>query len=138
MRLKGHLLSLHRYFIWADRMRILFLREVQATRGKKDAELLYGPFMDFWYGSLYVVVEGWRDLNLSDPVVDPYLASPNLDLLRLYRNGAFHYQPDYWSHKRTDLMVKGNKEVAWLHGLHAALGAFFLRELAVKPPARPA
>jgi hypothetical protein len=39
-------------------------------------------FMSYWYGSLYVVVEGWRELNETDPKVDPLISSPDVDRLK--------------------------------------------------------
>jgi hypothetical protein len=38
--------------------------------------------MSYWYGSLYVVVEGWRELNETDPKVDPLISSPHVDRLK--------------------------------------------------------
>jgi hypothetical protein len=38
--------------------------------------------MSYWYGSLYVVVEGWRELNETDPKVDPLISSPDVDRLK--------------------------------------------------------
>jgi len=44
-----------------------------------------GIFMSYWYGALFVVIEGWRELQLSDPSIEPLLASDNVDLLKRYR-----------------------------------------------------
>jgi hypothetical protein len=43
-----------------------------------------GIFMSYWYGGLYVVVEGWRELRLSDPKIDALLTSQNVNLLKRY------------------------------------------------------
>lgn len=29
-----------------------------------------GIFMSYWYGGLYVVIEGWKELGLHDPEID--------------------------------------------------------------------
>jgi hypothetical protein len=50
--------------------------------------------MSYWYAALYVVIEGWRDLGLADATIDALLQSPNVDLLKRYRNGVFHFQKD--------------------------------------------
>ena len=50
--------------------------------------------MSLWYGGLYVVIEGWKELGLSDPHVDDLLRSSNVELLKRYRHGTFHFQRD--------------------------------------------
>ena len=55
-----------------------------------------GIFMSYWYGGLYAVIEGWQELGLTDPTIDRLLESPNVELLRRYRNGVFHYQMTYF------------------------------------------
>ena len=41
------------------------------VRGRKeDREVDARLYMSQWYGNLYVVVEGWRDLDLTDPDID--------------------------------------------------------------------
>src|SRR5580704_16988360 len=80
--------------------------------------------MCYWYATLYIVIEGWRELRLSDPKVDELLASPNVDLLRRYRNGVFHFQQDYFDHRQIGFFdTAGAKQ--WLHDLHNAFGMFF-------------
>jgi hypothetical protein len=60
-----------------------------------EAEIESFLYMSYWYGALYVVIEGWRELKLADTGIDNLLESPNVDLLRKYRNGVFHFQADY-------------------------------------------
>jgi hypothetical protein len=112
-QLKAALHTLHRYFIWAHQMQIRFYELVpQIAQNPKidrfDPEaLLADMYMSFWYGELYVVVEGFQALKLSDPTIDPLFASPNLALLKRYRNGVFHYQKDYFDDRFLDFMQKG-------------------------------
>ena len=94
---KIQLFVLHRYFIWSDRMRVHF---DNALRNKEKLD--HGSFqietflyMSYWYGGLYVLIEGWKELKLSDQKVNSLIESPNVDLLRRYRNGIFHFQKDY-------------------------------------------
>jgi hypothetical protein len=35
-------------------------------------------YVGYWFASLYVVVEGWRAIGLSDERVDGLLSSPNV------------------------------------------------------------
>ena len=46
----------------------------------------------YWFASLHVVAEGWRDLKLSDREIDPMIDTHS-DSLRLFRNAVFHFQP---------------------------------------------
>src|SRR5438034_786877 len=93
MKIDPALFALHRYYIWANRMRTHFDDLLgDQTRRSEIESLLY---MSYWYSALFVVIEGWRHLGLSEPTIDALLASPNVDLLRRYRNGVFHFQKDY-------------------------------------------
>jgi hypothetical protein len=120
------ILTLHRYFIWANRMRTHFdemlSRDVPAEQMQIEC-LLY---MSYWYGGLYVVIEGWRVLKLTDPTIDTLLRSPNVGLLRQYRNGTFHFQRKYFNDKFNDLFAKGTDTVAWVRNLNAEFGRYFL------------
>jgi hypothetical protein len=95
--------SLHRYYIWANRMRVHFddkLLVVSEQLRKAPERYTYefieaNLYMSYWYGGLYVVIEGWQRLRLSDSTIDELLASPNVRLLKKYRNGVFHFQKAY-------------------------------------------
>lgn len=82
--------------------------------------------MSYWYGGLYVVIEGWRELELRDPQIDALLASPNVDLLKRYRNGIFHYQRRYFDERFVELIRDGEDVVNWVRELNSQFGRFFL------------
>jgi hypothetical protein len=82
-----------------------------------------------WLSLLYVVVEGWEDLGLHDPVVDPLIASPHRDLLRRFRNGAFHFQQDYFDQRFTDFLDDASS--AWAKQVHKGIGDWFLAQMGV-------
>jgi hypothetical protein len=97
------LIALHRYWLYADRLRLCF-KEALSNSNIHELVQRAGPlgvlwfeltppgvFMSFWYGALYVVIEGYRDLKLSDPEIDEFLQSPNVDYLRLF--GMAHFIP---------------------------------------------
>jgi hypothetical protein len=73
-----------------------------------------------------VVTEGWRELGLVDSEVDLLLTSDNLDILRRFRNGVFHYQEDYFDRRLTDL-INNQDAVDWAVRLHSTIGDYFLR-----------
>lgn len=119
---------LHRYFIQADEMKQLFDRTLNKGTTFDDPEhLLQFIYMGMWYGSLYVVVEGWSSLNLSDPLIEELLSFPHTRSLRRYRNCIFHYQPTYYDERVIEFMREDTP--AWVHRLHAEFGRYFLNWL---------
>ena len=120
------ILTLHRYFIWANRMRTHFdaiLADGQ-PEGTRDIESFL--YMSYWYAALYVVIEGWRDLKLTDKTIDELLNSPNVGLLRRYRNGAFHFQKKYLDRRFEEFMKEGVDQVTWIRTLNEQFGRYFL------------
>jgi len=83
-------------------------------------------YMSVWYGFLYAVIEGWKELKLSCSEVDKLLDSPNIELLRRYRNGTFHYQKDYFDDRFVEFWRDGVDSVTWIRNLHEKFGRFFL------------
>lgn len=128
--------TLHRYYIWQNRMRVEFEnvltdaaeRGVPVTSGS-DEEIHAFMWMSYWYAGLYVVVEGWRELDLRDPEVDQLLASANVEPLRRYRNGVFHFQRQYFDERFVGLLADGENVVNWVRSLNQALGRVFLERL---------
>ncbi|MDD8027298.1 MAG: hypothetical protein PHI34_12370 [Acidobacteriota bacterium] len=86
-----------------------------------------GLFMSYWYGGFYVVVEGWREMGIHDPDIDRLIDSPNIELLRSYRNGAFHFQKNYFD-ERFFIFVGEGTSASWVRELNKSLGRFFLQE----------
>jgi hypothetical protein len=89
--------SLHRYFIWSIEMREHFQqmgKQFSPTPSFFDNEDAGRAFMylSYWYAGLFVVCEGWQDLKLADSEIDGLLASSNLELLKRFRNGVYHFQ----------------------------------------------
>jgi len=83
-------------------------------------------YMSYWYGGLYVVIEGWLNLKLSDPVIDSLLNSDNVGLLKRYRNGVFHFQKKYYDNRFLDFITEGENTVEWVRNLNREFGRWFL------------
>ena len=77
-------------------------------------------FNGYWFASLFVVAEGWRDLKLSDPEIDPIIDA-HLDSLRLFRNAVFHFQPKDVKFRQWGDHEKWN----WAEKLTAAFKRYF-------------
>ncbi len=85
-------------------------------------------YMSIWYGLLYVVIEGWQNLKLSDAQIDNLLKSENVDLLKKYRNGTFHYQKIY-DDVRFQKFFEKRETVNWVRSLNEEIGRWFLENL---------
>ncbi len=144
------IMSLHRYWVYANRMRENF--EAALTKSPRNftnlaketdlakatvaaATFAIGPgiFMSYRYGSLYVVIEGWKQLRLTDPKIDPLLLSPNVRLLKKYRDGVFHFQRNYFDDRFIGF-VKAEDSVQWVRTIHSELGEYFRREIPLLDP----
>ena len=98
---------------------------------RQTLEVFAGPrgnFMYYWYGSLYVVVEGFRSLHLNDQSIATLLDSPNVNALRRCRNGAFHFRPSYFSARSLKAISKPDF-VMWVREVMTAFRGYFDREL---------
>ena len=127
------LLALHRYYIWADRLRGHFDSAVSTLTASARPEGVFiddrGLFLSQWYAALFVVVEGWQVIQLSDPEINALLSSPNVDLLRRFRNGVCHYQRNYNDPRFLDLL-QAQDVVPWVRHLNREFGRYFLQKLA--------
>jgi hypothetical protein len=121
--------TLNRYLEWATHMAARYNEDVDGFSGKLDWDdpLFKRLFMHmcYWYATLYVVIEGWHDLKLSDPKVDSLLVSPHVQLLKRYRNGVFHFQAEYIDNRHIGFMEAGTEGKKWLHELHTAFHFYF-------------
>lgn len=127
------IMALHRYFLWADRMRVhldgvvskITLPLDERTDEGMDAMIEFNRYASYWYAGLHVVIEGWGDLKLKDTAVDALLLSPNVALLKRYRNGVFHFQPKYFDQRFTNL-GESPDSVAWVRSLRTEFSRWFL------------
>jgi len=128
---QNELFTLHRYFIWTDRLRVHFDNTIKNKDKLKPQRFKIDTFlyMSYWYGGLYVLIEGWQELHLLDQKINELLKSPNVDLLRRYRNGAFHFQKEYYDKRFLDFMIEGENCVVWVRQIREAFSDYFLKEL---------
>lgn len=133
------LLALTRYWLCADHLRTCFFEAFRDSNARHlidvhaDLGVSYywvsgpGVFSSLWFGALFVVIEGYRDLALSDLYIDALLQSDHANALRLYRNGVFHFQTDVFPAKLLHLHETQESE-QWINELHRRLGAFLSRQ----------
>lgn len=125
------LVALYRYFVWANNMKVHFEDTLKRTGavdlGSTDG-FYVAMYMSLWYGCLYVVIEGWRALQLADAEIDVFLSSANVNLLRRYRNATFHYHKEYLHEKFLAFLREGEATATWVRGTHNAFATYFARE----------
>ena len=126
--------ALHRYFMWANRLRDHLDKALVARGSVKEVDFPIwfaddpGLFMSYWYAALYVVIEGYQELELHDPKIDALLTSPNVDLLRRYRNGVDHFQKDYFDGRFIDFMGPPDTP-RWTRELNKEFGRFLIESI---------
>ncbi len=125
--------SLHRYYIWANKMRTDFYNLLSSKPAShsgdfKGWEIESNMYMSLWYGLLYVVIEGWQELKLSDRTIDELLNNKNTELLKKFRNGTFHFQEKY-NDDRFQKFYEEPSTVEWVRNLNREFGRWFLNTL---------
>lgn len=128
--------TLYRYYLYAVVMRDNLKKEnlenfIKNLKDDASSVILIfsspvGVYMTYFYSALYLIIEGWNELKLSDEKVDKLIASTHTDKLRLFRNATFHYQKEPISPKL--LQFLGTKEEAtekWIGDLYTEFGRFF-------------
>lgn len=133
------LLALTRYWLCADHLRTCFCEAFRDSNTRHlidahaDLGVSYywvsepGVFSSLWFAALFVVIEGYRALALSDPHIDVLLQSDHANALRLYRNGVFHFQNEVFPAKLLHLHDTQESE-QWINTVHRRLGAFLSRQ----------
>ena len=131
------LVSLHRHWVWADRMKELFeyyLKEEGVP--SKESLLSDQPYMVssmftcmcLWYGVLYVVCDGIEKIGRAEMSEIAPVFNKARKMLYGFRNAMFHAQPKYWS---TELVsVLHNERIAeTIRATHVAVGAWLEEQL---------
>jgi hypothetical protein len=126
--------TLHRYYLWSTILKDHYYEALagptergEAFSLKSDEGIVAFAYLCYWYAALYVVVEGWKKLELHDPQVDELLKSPNVEFLKLYRHNVFHFHEDYFNpHLTMPLIDSADNPVVWVRALSNELGRWFL------------
>lgn len=73
-----------------------------------------------WVASVYVVHEGFVQLDVQDLTLDRIRAKGDLTILRRFRNATFHFQPK-WRDDRHTALIMGDL-TSWVQELHTRHG----------------
>ena len=77
-------------------------------------------FTMFWFATLFVVSEGWKELKVVDREINA-LIDEHLESLRLFRNAVYHFQKGDKKHTQFFDVEKFN----WAERMQAAFRRFF-------------
>jgi hypothetical protein len=120
------LISLQRYFLWAETMKRHHDDRDYPVLDPRKAH--WEPYLAYWLGGLYVVVEGWQEQKFTDPRIEELLNDElRVALLKRYRHGAFHYQASYFD-RRFVAWWADAEALAWARRLHAAFREWFRQQ----------
>jgi hypothetical protein len=126
--------ALYGHWVVADAIRYAARRSNKAIPKSLSVVDQHSRFMvvQVWYALLYVVVEGYRDFQLSDPDIDALLAQTEMvNALRLFRNSMFHPQENPLSEKHTKFLYRERTEV-WIRQLDRAFERYLEQTSPVK------
>ncbi|MBN8693890.1 MAG: hypothetical protein J0L69_11900 [Bacteroidetes bacterium] len=86
-----------------------------------------GLYLLYSYSGIYLVIEGWKELKLSDEKIDKLISSPYLERLRRFRNATFHYQKEPLSMKHLDFFgTEEEKTEVWLNEVYNEFERYFM------------
>ena len=132
------LVSLHKHWVNADALKQVIAVKIEGGSNLPPSALdnaqMWSSFcrLSVFYGLIYVVVEGYRELKYSSKSIDELLDKTEfVDALRLFRNAIFHYQKVPIPEKALKLLeLKESEE--WIGQLHLSFKKFFEEQLPLK------
>ena len=121
-------ISWGRYLYWSNILKCRFKDYIKSSNDVDDPDGWYSyALMSQWYASVWVVIEGWKEIKIKDDVIDRLLSGwPDYcDLLKKYRNVIYHYQSNVTDSRFVALLKKGDKHVFWIQVLFDEFQRFF-------------
>lgn len=78
-----------------------------------------------WFASEYVVIEGWRESQFTEPEIEGILErnAESIEILRRARNAVFHFQKEPYEKRIMAFAVEFERD-GWLVDLHEAFLRF--------------
>lgn len=139
------LVTLHKHWCIADAVRVVIAAPIQKPDKRALMEARFGnefcrlaesaslmARLSVWDSLLYVVIEGYKAQALRHEPLDQLLAQGEyLNLLRLFRNGTFHFQENPISEKLIGFLDKEESEI-WVKAVNYQLESFFRKELPIR------
>ena len=90
-----------------------------------------GLMLTVFYGLIYVIVEGYRELQLKDETIDALLTNSDfVDHLRRFRNAVFHFQKVPLDERLVKFLDMPGSGI-WIGDLFKAFDTLLMRELPI-------
>lgn len=133
------LLSIHRHWTWADRMKELFEYYLSKEGPLTDFTMMdlflssLGTCMCMWYSLLYATCEGLQEkgkVNIAGEIDQNY--DKVCCELRRFRNATFHVQPQLEPEKLM-VVLKNPDIVPIIRTLHERVGAYLVQHIQQLP-----
>lgn len=117
----------HRRFLICSRMKTSFedtLKDVQEGKISADHPDVT-TFLHFWYASLYVVTEGWKNFSdFKNKEIDDLINDKKYhNLLLAARNKIYHYNSNYHPPEVVSFITSPGS-AQWSRKLHEAFSKF--------------
>lgn len=107
----------------------MFLKEHPDFKGMSDPDFTeFFAYMSLWYASLWVVLDGWKQMGIDEPEATALLADEQFTKLKDFRDVTLHYRPSYLDKKHMGF-VGDERSVAWVKRAHKLIGATILAHL---------
>jgi hypothetical protein len=79
---------------------------VNSSKPDRGEWLNIYPWMSLWYGTLFVVVQGWCELDLTDATVDKLLGHADMvRMLKRFRDGVLHFRSTCWDRTAQEFVI---------------------------------
>lgn len=117
-----------RYLYWAEINKLKLENLFDSTDVlEKIPTSEFLAYSSLWYGSLFVVIEGWEALNLQDNTISQLLSEHQKlkSLLRRYRNGVYHFQPKLLDDRFVAFGKARDNSYLWARLLHEEFVRYF-------------
>lgn len=130
------LISWFRYLYWAEICYTKYEELLNSAENPDDIPIhKFIAFSSQWYASLYVVIEGWQELEIQDNFINRILADHQklINILRRYRNCIYHFQKNLIDKRFIDLAKTRDIFQLWIFLVHEQFKRYYSDYLANLP-----
>lgn len=112
------------YLHWADLQFRAFL-----AIGEDGREADRIGALAHWLAAEHVVLEGWTELEIGDPIVSLLVERypENVEVLRRCRNAVYHFQKVVLDPRICKVLADQNEELKWATAMHYEYHRFFVQ-----------
>lgn len=135
-----NILSLHKYWMQANRMRADLAYEMGKLSENTNIEDIYQycsrtnniaihTYRDFWLASLFTVIQGYKTLKLTDDKINNLILTNEKGIKELkdFRDSTRHFELPLERNKKMKKL--SNLSIVWLQEIHSAFGKYLFEEV---------